>query len=84
MLKEYNMVKIDKVKELLMTVCPYDEEEIFPESDLINDLELDSFGLVDLVVAFEKEFSISIPDRDLRLFTTVQDIVDYLEEKTQN
>ena len=75
------MVDINKVKELLCTACPYDPEEITLESDLVNDLELDSFGILDMVMAFEKEYNISIPDRDLRLFSTVSDIVDYLEKR---
>ena len=47
----------------------------------MKDLELDSFSLLDTVSVFEKEFSISIPDRDLRLFDTVQDVVDYVNKR---
>lgn len=75
------MVDIEKVKQLLCTACPYDPEEISLDSDLVNDLELDSFGILDMVMAFEKEYNISIPDRDLRLFSTVRDVVNYLENR---
>lgn len=76
------MVNIDRVKELLAASCPYSPEEIELESDLVADLDFDSFCMMDMLLAFEKEFSISIPDRDLRLFVTVSDIVNYLETKT--
>jgi acyl carrier protein len=76
------MINIDRIKELLSASCPYAPEEISLESDLINDLEFDSFCMMDMLLAFEKEYNISIPDRDLRLFVTVADIIEYLEKKT--
>jgi acyl carrier protein len=76
------MINIDKVKELLAASCPYEPDEISLGSDLVADLEFDSFCMMDMLLAFEKEFGISIPDRDLRLFVTVSDIADYLEKKT--
>lgn len=75
------MVDVNKVSELLVEVCPCDIEEITPEKHLVRDLEIDSFGLMDLILKFEQEYDIQIPDRDLRLFNTVQDILDYLEAK---
>ena len=50
------------------------------DSNLINDLELESLDVVDLVVAFEKEFNIKIDDKDIKQFQTVEDIVKYLEK----
>lgn len=76
------MVKLETVQQLLATTCPYDAEEITPAKHLVSDLELDSFGLMEMVMAFEDEFHIEIPDRDLRLLDTVQDVMMYLEEKT--
>ena len=76
------MVEFEKVRQLLATACPVDTEEITMEKHLVRDLELDSFGLMEMVMAFEDEFGIEIPDRDLRLFDTVRDVVVYLEEKT--
>lgn len=77
------MIDIDKVKELVCIGCPYDPEEISLDSELVGDLEMDSFSMLDIVMAFEKEYNISIPDRDLTGFVTVSDIVTYLEQKTQ-
>lgn len=75
------MVDFTKVQELLSENSPVDASEITPEKHLTRDLELDSFSLMDTVSSFEKEFDLSIPDRDLRLFNTVQDVVDYLTVK---
>ena len=75
------MINVERVKELLSASCPYSPEEIELNSDLIVDLEFDSFCMMDMLLAFEKEYNISIPDRDLRLFVTVSDIVNYLEKK---
>jgi acyl carrier protein len=76
------MVDIERVKELLSEFYPYSPEEMSLESDLIHDLEFDSFCMLDMLLAFEKEYNISIPDKDIQLFITVSDIVDYLNKKT--
>ncbi len=75
------MVDFAKIQQLLAMACPHDPEEITPDKQLVRDLDIDSFGLMDMVIAFENEFGIEIPDRDLRLFHTVQDIVTYLEQR---
>ncbi|WP_066645028.1 acyl carrier protein [Christensenella timonensis] len=75
------MVNFVTVQKLLAENSPVDEGGITPDKHLIRDLELDSFSLMDTVSSFEREFDISIPDRDLKLFDTVQDVVDYLSEK---
>lgn len=75
------MVDLSKVQQLLATVCPHDPDEITLDKHLVSDLEIDSFGLMEMVMTFEKEFNIEIPDRDLRLFNTVQDIINYIEQK---
>ncbi len=76
------MVDFAKIQELLSTICPHDPEEITPDKHLVNDLDIDSFGLMDLIIAFEREYNIDIPDRDLRLFTTAADIINYIEQRT--
>ncbi|MEF9863962.1 MAG: acyl carrier protein [Christensenellaceae bacterium] len=75
------MVELAKVQEILMTVCPHDANEITPDKRLVEDLEIDSFSLMEMVITFENEFNIEIPDRDLRLFDTVDDIIKYIEKK---
>ena len=75
------MAELATIRHLLAEASPVAQEDITPEKHLVKDLELDSFSLLDTVSAFEKEFSISIPDRDLRLFDTVQDVVDYVNKR---
>jgi len=75
------MIDFAKIQQLLAMACPHDPEEITPDKQLVRDLDIDSFGLMDMVMAFEKEFNIEIPDRDLRLFDTVGDILDYIENR---
>ena len=77
------MVELEKVQQLLAMACPKEIEEITPDKHLISDLEMDSFGLMGVVMAFEDEFGIEIPDRDLRLLDTVEDVLLYLEDKTE-
>ena len=54
--------------------------EIKPESSLVADLGLSSLDIVDIIVSFEDEFDIEIPDQIIPSLTTVQDIADYLEK----
>ena len=75
-------VTLSAVQQLLAMASPVDPEEITPEKHLARDLEMDSFVMMDAVLSFEREFGIDIPDLDLRLFDTVQDVLVYLAERT--
>ncbi len=70
----------EKVINIISSVCEIDKKDIKLDSNLVNDLELESLDVVDLVVAFEKEFNIKIDDKDIKQFQTVEDIVKYLEK----
>lgn len=70
----------EKVINIISSVCEIDKKDIKLDSNLINDLGLESLDVVDLVVAFEKEFNIKIDDKDIKQFQTVEDIVKYLEK----
>ena len=70
----------EKVINIISSVCEIDKKDIKLDSNLINDLELESLDVVDLVVAFEEEFNIKIDDKDIKQFQTVEDIVKYLEK----
>ncbi|MEG2189220.1 MAG: acyl carrier protein [Christensenella sp.] len=67
------------VATLLAEYSTAEPEDITPDKHLVSDLELDSFSLLDAMTAFEDEFGISIPDRDLKLLDTVGDVIDYIE-----
>lgn len=70
---------IEKVKEILSNDTEVSVNEIRPEMDLVNDLDLNSLDIVNLIVTFEDEFGIEISDRAIKDFKTVGDIVEYLE-----
>ncbi|MFY9394486.1 MAG: acyl carrier protein, partial [Halanaerobiales bacterium] len=54
--------------------------EVTPEASFIDDLGADSLDVVELVMAFEEEFDLEIPDEDAENIKTVQNAVDYIEE----
>jgi len=70
-----------KVKEIIMDKLGVEESQITPEASFINDLGADSLDIVELVMAFEQEFNIQIPDEDSEKIQTVGDVYKYLEEK---
>lgn len=74
---------LPEVVALLAEHSPAEPEDITPDKHLISDLALDSFSLLDAVSSFEEHFDISVPDKDIRLLSTVQDVVDYLEENIE-
>ena len=72
---------IEKVKEILLNHTQVSADEIELNTELVKDLGLNSLDVVNLIVTFEDEFGIEIPDRAIQDFVTVGDIVDYLEKK---
>lgn len=73
-----------KVKEIIIDKLGVEESQITPEASFTNDLGADSLDIVELVMGFESEFGISIPDDDAEKITTVGDAIKYLLEKTAN
>jgi len=64
------------IQEQLGVGLEYDEIQM--ESELINDLGADSLDIVELIMAFEEEFNIEIPDEDAENIRTVKDVVNYI------
>lgn len=60
-----------------------DESEVTPEANFTNDLGADSLDTVELIMEFEKEFEISIPDEDAEKIGTVGDAIAYMEKAAQ-
>jgi acyl carrier protein len=58
-----------------------DEKEVTESASFIDDLGADSLDTVELVMAFEEEFDLEIPDEDAEEITTVRDAITYIEEK---
>ena len=70
-----------KVKQIIMEKLNVEESEIVPSANFIEDLRADSLDTVELVMAFEDEFQITIPDEDQEKLRTVGQAIDYLKEK---
>ncbi len=71
----------EKVKKIVTEQLSVEPENIKPESNFANDLGADSLDTVELVMALEEEFDIEIPDEAAEKITTVQDAVDYINNK---
>lgn len=68
----------EKFKELLVDELQVDEDKITLEAELSNDLGINSIELAELVMRCEETFGIDIGDEDIQKFTTVGDVVEYL------
>ncbi|MFQ5677774.1 MAG: acyl carrier protein [bacterium] len=71
----------DKVKEIIVEQLGVDANEVTESASFIDDLGADSLDTVELVMAFEEEFEIEIPDEDAEKLNTVGEAVAYLEKK---
>jgi acyl carrier protein len=71
----------EKVKEIIVEQLGVDAAEVKPTASFIDDLGADSLDTVELVMAFEEEFDIEIPDEDAEKLTTVGQAIDYLKGK---
>ncbi len=73
----------DKVKDILVEELQVNESDITLESELVNDLGINSLELADLIMVCEEKFDIEIKDDEIRKFLTVGDIVNYLSAATE-
>lgn len=72
----------EKVKEIVIDQLGLDEDvKIERTTSMMKDLEADSLDAVEIIMAFEDEFDIEIPDEDAEKFDNIGDIVDYIEGK---
>ncbi|MBX3273284.1 MAG: acyl carrier protein [Sandaracinaceae bacterium] len=76
------METADKVKEIISQQLDVDMGQIKEESQFIEDLGADSLAIVELVLAFEEQFEIEIPDEDTEKIRTVGDAVSYITSRT--
>ena len=72
---------LEKMKEMIADQLSVDEDKITLESNFKDDLDADSLDLFELVMAFEEEFDVEIPDEDAQKIKTVKDVIDYIESK---
>ena len=71
----------EKVKDIIVEQLGVDASEVTETASFIDDLGADSLDTVELVMAFEEEFDIEIPDEDAEKMNTVGQAIEYLEEK---
>ena len=71
----------DKVKDIIEKELGVERDKLTAEASFIEDLGADSLDIVELVMEFEKEFNIDIPDEDAEKLRTVGDALKYLNEK---
>ncbi len=77
------MAVADQVKKIIVEQLGVDEDEVTSDASFVDDLGADSLDTVELVMAFDEEFSIEIPDEDAEKITRVKDAVSYIETHTK-
>jgi acyl carrier protein len=71
----------ERLANIISTKTKVKKEEIKLDSDFELDLKLDSLDIVEIVMAIEDEFNITIPDEDVQKLRTVKDAVEYIRNK---
>ncbi len=70
---------LDKIKEIVVEQLNVDADQVTPQANFVEDLGADSLDTVELIMAFEEEFDVEIPDTDAENIKTVQDVIDYIK-----
>jgi len=73
----------NRVKKIIVDQLGVAEEEVKSEASFVEDLGADSLDTVEMVMAFEEEFNIEIPDEDAEKIKTVKDAIDYINKKAK-
>ena len=73
-----------RVKAIIVDKLGVDENEVTETAEFTKDLGADSLDTVELIMEFEKEFGVTIPDDQAQKITTVQNAIDYIENNAKN
>ena len=73
----------EKVRDIVVEQLGVEADEVSIDSTFIDDLGADSLDIVELVMAFEEEFNIEIPDEAAEKIKTVQDVVTYIDQNSK-
>ena len=76
------MSTFERVKKIVKEQLGVEEDEIQMSSTFVDDLGADSLDIVELIMAFEEEFNIEIPDERAEKIKTVEDVVKYIDGET--
>ncbi|GAV24991.1 acyl carrier protein [Carboxydothermus islandicus] len=71
----------ERVKKIIVDQLGVEEDEVTLEASFIDDLGADSLDIVELIMAFEEEFELEIPDEDAEKIRTVGDAVNYIQDR---
>ena len=74
----------EKVRDIVVEQLGVEPDEVSIESTFIDDLGADSLDIVELIMAFEEEFNIEIPDEAAEKIKTVQDVVTYIDQNSKS
>lgn len=74
------MSVFDRVRDIVVEELGVEPEEVTMEASFLEDLGADSLDIVELIMAFEEEFDLEIPDEEAEHISTVSDVVEYIEE----
>ena len=75
---------VAKVKEIIVQQLGVDADKVTPEASFVDDLGADSLDVVELVMAFEEEFEVEIPDESAEKIATVKDAVEFMKTSTES
>lgn len=73
---------LDKVVEIVCNQLTVNKDDVTPDSSFVEDLGADSLDTVELVMAFEEEFGLEIPDDEAENITTIKSAVDWIENNS--
>jgi acyl carrier protein len=79
---EVHMSVEEKIKKLICDQLEVNEEDVVPKASFVDDLGADSLDQVELIMAMEEEFDISISDEEAEKIITVRDAIEYIEQST--
>ncbi len=73
----------ETLRKMIANQTGMDESKITMQSDILNELGLDSLDIVELIMSAEEEWGIIVEDEDVTSFKTIADVVNYIEKKTK-
>jgi acyl carrier protein len=73
-----------RVKDIIVEQLGVNAEQVTPSARFIEDLNADSLDTVELIMAFEEEFGVEVPDEEAEKLQSVGDVIRYIEEKTES
>lgn len=75
---------VERVKKIICEQLDVAEEDVVPTASFVDDLGADSLDQVELIMAMEEEFNVSITDEEAEKITTVQDAIDYVKKSMES